>query len=226
VKLCQELLPAPNGQSLKKQKVEEDEFVAQKTSSQASVRSLPVLSVFSSPTSSSAPVEPILVPEPGTFAPADHEYDVDIPRALPANVKPVPSLQELGLARSSFAFGVASNDFSCLVFDAGIVSAGSNRGVGEAEFATVGKALLLNSRLRRLLVPFCLFSEKDFGLLFGPCIEYGHSLGLTVLDLRGNNLGKSAAPDIVSLVTLCPNLQILLLDGNNLNEAGLLSIIK
>ncbi len=246
VKLCQEIL-ASGGSSIKKQKVD-DPISAKSKSGGAGAAAHASSSASSSSAASSAAAAAVAVPapvvspaaslplgsaapQPNTgekppFASSAHPFDTDASRPLPQNGKPVPSLNELGLARSSFAFGVASNDFSCSVFDSCIVSSGGKRATTEVELAALGKALLLNTRLRRIVAPFADLSEKDWSLLFGPCIEFNHSLGLTWLDLRGNNTGKALVNNMGSLVGLCPNLQTLLLDGNDLREAGFLSVIK
>jgi hypothetical protein len=219
VKLCQEILASANGVSVKKQKV--DDAVASK--SPTDVGKLVAVKGSTNSVSGGSSSNGEKMP---MFASADQAMDTESSRPLPPNVKPVPTLQELGLARSSFAFGVASNDFSCSVFDLCQVAPGGKRASSDAELAALGKALLLNTRLRRIIIPFVDLSERDWNLLFGPCIEYGHSLGLTVLDLRCNNAGKALAPNLGTLVGLCPNLQTLLVDGNDLKEAGFLAVVK
>ncbi len=222
---------------LKKPKIASEDKAPAPVPVAVSVPAVPIV-VTSSVVLAVVPLAPVVAvaavavavgPE-SSFVPVDHGYDVECVRPLPPDDKPVPTLQSLGLSRFSFAFGVASNEFAFSVYDSCCCVAESiakrRAGPTEEELSSVGKALLLNTRLRKIVLPFSGIGDKELSLLFGPCIEHGHRLGLTVLDLRHNALSKTSCAMLASVVALCPNLQRLMLEDNDLKEAGLTAIFK
>ena len=143
---------------------------------------------------------------------------------LPASDKPIPVLDESQFERNSIAMHLARNDFSVGSLDAGFtLPHASNR--CDLDLSAIGRALVWNSHLRSLVLACAGISDSDFRNLFSPSVELGHRLGLSVLDLRNNKLGKGSVNLIVSLVSLCPNLRRLSLENNDFSDSALCQIV-
>lgn len=144
--------------------------------------------------------------------------------------KLAPPLEALRLVPGTMAHAVGRNDFGLALVDGcGLGTAGDDRRRAAAtafDVAALGRALVRNTRLRAMVLPFCGLSNAHMVDLLSPCVSHGHRLGVTMLDLRNNSLTSASGDLLASALRLCPNLQRLRLHGNDVGERALEAVVR